>query len=374
MKDVIFKLRFNHPNSPKTPKLNENHFSYICKRARAMYNEGQDFCCFGKISEIGYSNFGSIDDFVKIKTHIREKSEEKTIFYKCIISLREEDALENGFNHRSRWEQLMKNNYSKLAKQLGIKIENFEYVCAVHIEKGHPHIHFMVWDKNQEILRINIPTDNFANIREFLTNDIFNNGLQSLSDSENSIEYVNYLDEFFNISNDEYDNILKELQSLDIDLNKSKLFNIKLEEKYVKQIFKEIKLLINDLAENEMLYYDYMPKQIKQQLNLISKKIINNNIELNASFIRYIKSIKNITKYNSKDEKYVEQNIKNYEDEVLIFASNQILKLCEEISKIDLFFVENQKQFENQQILNLVSNLMDFITKSENKNRNKNLL
>ncbi len=381
MKNVVFKLKFNHPNNFQTPKLNENHFSYICKRARAMYNEGKDFCCFGKVSELGYNNFGNIDDFQKMKNHIKEKSKDKTVFYKCVISLIEEDAIEKGFDTRIRWEQLMKNNYSKLAKQLGIKIENFEYVCSVHMEKGHPHIHFIAWDKKQEILKTNIPKTNFANIRKILTNDIFKEDLQQLYDTKNKSkdEYKNYLEQILNISDDEYSKILKELQSLDIDLNKSKLFNIKLEEKYINEIFKEIYLLRKSLPKTGRLSYAFMSDEIKQQLNLISKKIIDNNLELNTSFIKYIKSIKSITEFATKDEKYIEKNVKNAEDEILKFTSNQILKICKEMNNREFIFKreileENRKQFENEQILNLVYNLMNFITKSDNKNKNRNII
>ena len=92
MKNVVFKVKFNHPNKTKTPKLNINHFSYICKRPRAMHNDGKSFCCFGKVSEAGYDKFGEINDFQYMKNHIEKKSKDKTTIYKCVISLTEEEA------------------------------------------------------------------------------------------------------------------------------------------------------------------------------------------------------------------------------------------------------------------------------------------
>ena len=72
MKNVVFKLGFNHPNKPKTPNLNQRYFDYICKRKMAIHNKGQNFCCFGKVSELGYKTFGDINDFEKVKKHIKE--------------------------------------------------------------------------------------------------------------------------------------------------------------------------------------------------------------------------------------------------------------------------------------------------------------
>ena len=100
MKNVVFKLSFNHPNKANTTKLNVNHFKYICTRSRAMYNDGQQFCCFGKVSNLGYNTFGEINDFDVIKNHIKEKSKSKTTLYKCVISLKEEDALQKNYDDR----------------------------------------------------------------------------------------------------------------------------------------------------------------------------------------------------------------------------------------------------------------------------------
>ena len=391
MKDVVFKLRFNHPNKSKTPKLNVNHFNYICKRPRAVYNEGQNFCCFGKVSEMGYSSFGDINDFEKIQNHIKEKSKNKTTFYKCIVSLTEQDALEKGFNDREKWEQLIKNNSSKLAKQMGIKIEDFEYVCSVHMEKGHPHIHFMAWDKKQEILRSNIPKNNFAKIRTELTNYIFKDELQNLYNSKNKSKedfktfvknIIKEVDPLFEIRDEEYKKYTEELKSLDIDLNESKIFNIDLHEKYVREIMKDIYLLRKDLPKTGRLNYAFMSENIKNEIDAISKKILANNIEVRKSFSNYIQSIKDITEFSSKNDKYISKNVKSAEDELLKFTGNQILNICKKINqkefaikkndfeKVKEEIEEEQKNFERQEMLGLVTNLINFMTKSENKNRN----
>lgn len=391
MKNIVFKLKFNHPNKSKTPKLNVNHFKYICKRPRAVHNKGQSFSCFGKVAELGYNSFGDINDFGKMQNHIKEKSKNKTTFYKCVVSLTEEDALEKGFEQRIEWEKLMKYNSNKIAKQMGIKTEDFEYVCAVHMEKGHPHIHFMAWDKNQEILRESIPKNNFAKIRTELTNYVFKDELQNLYDSKNKSkeDYKTFiknimkeLDPVFEVSNEEYKKYCEELKSLDIDLNTSKVFNINLDEKYISNIIKDIYLLRKDLPKTGRLNYAFMPENVKNQIDVISKKILASNIEVRRSFSNYIQSIKNITEFSSKNDKYISKNVKLAEDELLNFTGNQILNICKKINKREFNFrkevfentkkeiEEQQKNFERQEILGLVSNLINFMTKSENKNKN----
>ena len=379
MKDVVFKLKFNHPNKVNTPKLNINHFSYICKRLGAMYNEGQKFCCFGKVSNLGYDTFGEINDFQAIKNHIKEKSKNKTTFYKCVVSLIEEDALQKNYDSREAWEQLIKNNSSKLAKQMGIKVENFEYVCSVHMEKGHPHMHFMAWDKNQEILRTSIPKQNFANIRKYLTNYIFKDELQDIYNlkNESKKDYENSLKDMFDISDEDYRKILQEIKSFDEDMNESKIFNIALKDSCIENIMHEIYLLKNQLPRTGRLSYKFMPQDIKNHLDTISKKIIDDNLDVRTSFYKYIKSVKNVTEFSSRDEKYIDKNVKKAEDELLKFSGNQILKICKEINNKEFEYKkqeieENKSKFENKQILGLMSNLINFMTREENKNKNKN--
>ena len=392
MKSVVFKLKFNHPNKANTPKLNVNHFNYICKRPRAMYNKEQNFCCFGKVDEIGYKSFGDINDFELIHNHILKKSKDKTTFYKCVISLKEEDVVEKGFQDRKKWEELMKNNAKKMAKQMNIKTENFEYVCSVHMEKGHPHIHFMAWDKNQEILKTKISKKNFYNIRRFLTNDVFKEDLQILYENKNKSkdiykdllkDIVKEVDPTFNMTDEEYKKYFKELKTLDLDLNNSKIFNINLDDKYVNKIMRDIYLLRKDLPKTGRLNYKFMPENIKRKLDVISKKILANNIDLRRNFSNYIESMKEITKFGTENKNYIDKSIKLAEDELLNFTGNQILNICKNINKKEFEFrkeefekykkekEEEQRNFEKQEMLSLVSSLIDFISKNESKANNR---
>ena len=391
MKNVVFKLKFNHPNKAKTPKLNVNHFKYICKRPWAVHNKGQDFCCFGKVSELGYNKFGDINDFSKVCSHIKEKSKNKTTFYKGIISLKEEDAVEKSFDNREKLEELLKNNANKIAKQMGIKTEDFDYVCSVHMEEGHPHIHFMAWDKNQEILRKEIGFKNIFNIRKTLTNYIFKEELQTLYDEKNksSKNYKDFLkealkdiDPLFEMTDEEFKEYSKELKSLDIDLNKGKVFNNKIDDRFTNEIIKDIYLLLKDLPQKGRLNYAFMPESVKNELNVISKKILASNIDIRRNFSNYIQSAKEITEFTTKNNKYINSSVNSAEDELLAFTGNQILDICKkikqresDIKKGDLEktkkeIEEEQKNFEKEQILGLVSNLLNFMSKNQSKNKN----
>lgn len=288
--------------------------------------------------------------------------------------------------------KLIKNRASKIAKEMDIKIENFEYVCSVHMEKGHLHIHFMAWDKNQEIQKTVIPKDKINNIRRDLTNYVFKDDLENFYNSKNKSKedfqeniknIFSEVDDIFEMSDEDYKKYLEELKALDLDFNKGKIFNINLKEKYVNEIMKDIYNLKKELPKTGRLNYGFMPEQAKRHLDAISKKILASNIEVRSSFSNYIESVRDISKFSSNNEKYIKQTEEKAEKELLKFCGNQILNVCKKIGNKEFSIErwdfekrkeeieEEQKNYERQEMIGLVSNLINFMTKSEKKNRNQ---
>lgn len=343
---VVFKLKFNHPNKQATKKLNVNHFSYITKKPEAIYNKNRDFCAFGKVTEIGYNTFGAMNDFTKIKNHISRLSDEKTTIYKCVISLNEDDALEKGYDKRKEWEMLIKRNAEKMAKEMGIKNENFSYVVSLHMKKGHPHVHLMCWDNNQEIQKTVIPKDKINNIRKELTKDIFSNELSLLyknkeenlktfkTKTKSELEFK--FQKFFGFSNyEEFEKYKEKIMSLDKDMNKGTISNIpNVDESIIKDIF-NLKHKINKTGR---LNYKFMNPDAKKEIDKITEKLVSSNLELKTSILKYKNSKLDVIKFNKK---ITDKDNQDIEDEIEAFIGNQILNTYKEIVKN-----ENALKFE----------------------------
>ena len=48
----------------------------------------------------------------------------------------------------------VKYHISDIANGMNMKIENIEYLAAVHLKEGQPHVHIMWWDIQQQVLII----------------------------------------------------------------------------------------------------------------------------------------------------------------------------------------------------------------------------
>lgn len=50
------------------------------------------------------------------------------------------------------WEEWVKFHICDISRNMKMKQENIEYLAAVHLKEGQPHVHIIWWDKAQEIL------------------------------------------------------------------------------------------------------------------------------------------------------------------------------------------------------------------------------
>lgn len=131
---------------------NAAHIQYIGERVHVMKDENNPNGLFGKIGGMFNVNY----DMKALQNYVAKITREnKTVFRSC-ISLTPERAKALGLEKKGNWEKFVKYHSADIAEKNGIKINNFEYVAAVHDKKGQPHVHICFWDKNQEVAKINV--------------------------------------------------------------------------------------------------------------------------------------------------------------------------------------------------------------------------
>ena len=120
------------------------HIDYIATKAEAFKNECGEHALFGTI----YDKKGIPLDVEKMSlSNIRKRVGEITKndgdVFKTVISLEGDDALEQQYNTRERWKELVEHKIEEIRKSVKpeIPLENFEYVACFHAKEGHPHVH-----------------------------------------------------------------------------------------------------------------------------------------------------------------------------------------------------------------------------------------
>lgn len=121
--------------------------------------------------------FGS-ESSVNLPQTLQELNEHEGNVWTLIYSLRRSDAARLGYESADSWRNLILSHKTELADAMRIPVENFRWYAAFHDESHHPHIHMMVWsdDPKQGFLT----KDGIAKMRSELTNDIFEQELNSL--------------------------------------------------------------------------------------------------------------------------------------------------------------------------------------------------
>ena len=128
-------------------------------KEKAKYDENIDKVSEEMLTEPENGLFGVINgkfsdsySTVEMQKYVRKISTPHRNVFHSIFSFTPESAAEAGLNTLDDWENWVKYHISDIANGMNMKIENIEYLAAVHLKEGQPHVHIMWWDIQQRIL------------------------------------------------------------------------------------------------------------------------------------------------------------------------------------------------------------------------------
>lgn len=188
-KQEIYSKRTNQAkNNRLQAHIDRCHIDYIATKAEAVKNEYGEHALFGTI----YDKKGIPLDVEKISlSDIRKRAGEITKndgdVFKTVISLEGDDALEQQYNTREKWKELVEHKIEEIRKSVKpeIPLENFEYVACFHAKEGHPHVHIDFWNNKDYENTTKKPFINYKNIRKEFAKEVFSNKLQELYNIKN---------------------------------------------------------------------------------------------------------------------------------------------------------------------------------------------
>ena len=270
------------------------------------------------IDENYKSYFGSLKNMdiekvskEQIAKYIYEKSLAKTNIYRGVISISEEDARLRGYDNREKWEQLMENKIYDIAEILNIKYSNAEWIASVHYEKGHPHLHYQLWDKNQGVNSYFITTAKQNKIRELLVKYVAQEELQG----------------YYKVRDDIKQRLRDEARILEIKAFDKRYCQKKIPYINVKQVNKlsvKYNELLKQVPKTGSMKYGYMPEQVKSKIDEYIKLVIEGNCDLKNEVESYITNAENIgALYGNKRKKQIKVKA---EKEIFNILGNQLLR------------------------------------------------
>jgi TPR repeat protein len=254
---LISKMTFSSPNDKKTAHNLKAYLNYIATR------DGVDLTKLDEHSN-NYALFGNIEcsDIDKTASFIQNLSNGnydgcRHNIFKCVVSLKESDAVRLGFDEKRAWLELMKVSMPKIAVIYKIPIENLQWVAAVHMEKGHPHCHYLFWSSKNLARTPFISTPMQHASREVFAQEVFKLEREQLIINKTAAR----------------DSILefgKELMHTINDMPIAKLpGRFKADE--IKDLRNMLINLINELPQKGRMLYAFMPLETKKEIDQISE-------------------------------------------------------------------------------------------------------
>lgn len=243
----------------------------------------------------------------------------KTVF-QGILSIREDDAIELGYDQKKNWIYLARQAMPEIAKTLNIPLKSINWCMALHMEQGHIHCHYDVWNSDEEIRKPYVSQAQKQQIRETFSNIIF---------EQERLEH-------------EQDETLQRdlLVSLTDKLSSAALGQLfHPETSYIPQGFlpediaeyiDKFHVLLKYLPEKGKMQYGYMPYKVKQLLDQFTDSALSLP-SLSVPYQRLLNSCAKKRSNASANTPATEVSILKVKEDIHRRLGNRILMTCRQL-------------------------------------------
>lgn len=378
MSNLIFIFKAYNPNKRTTYFIHKGYTDYIANSKYVLKNPNTSHGLFGVVKE--FPNIQNDDNIEPIINHIDRLAKNKVPIYRGYISLREYDAERLGYYDQDKWRSLLENRLPSIAKKMNIKLEDIQYLGAVHIENGHPHFQFFVWSKEPRINYF-VKYKEINKLRNEFTNDVFREDLlpiyQEKDLSKKNITSENYiLSELKKVTSDE--KLLNELMKYEKDFNQARRIRALLKDSDVKNIAHLLIDLKKDLKQTTgSIKYQYLKKypDIIKKVDYISNIVIDSSVQCQIEIEKYIKAKQKLLEFQYSDKEKLEQAKakakEEAQEEIIKLIGNQILDIERKWLKANNTYTYIKYNNESRDLLDRILTALYYQEQNQKKlNRN----
>jgi hypothetical protein len=134
--------------------------------------------------------FGDEGSVLDLADEVRKMEAYSGNVYSVIISIKREDAERLSYNNAEKWRDMIRANKDVIAKAHGIPLDKLCWYGAFHNEKHHPHVHLMLYSKD-DINHGYLNNKGIELMRKTFGKEIFRADLQEIYDRQT--QYRNLL-------------------------------------------------------------------------------------------------------------------------------------------------------------------------------------
>lgn len=375
MSNLVFLFESFNPNKRTTFFKHKNYTNYLAYSEFAIKNKETDHGLFGIVEK--FQNIEKMKDIEPINTYISNLANRKIPIYRCIISLSEYDAMRLGYDEQEKWKSLFESKIASFATKMNIKYEDFQYVGAVHIEDGHPHLQLMIWSKQKYKMNYFVNYNRVNKMRDEFTNEVFKEDLLELYKvkdiaKKGILEKNEIIQNLKKVSSDP--RFIKDILNYEKEFSNKKIMRNKLENKQIRKIVDDL-IRIKKLIQNTKgsIKYQYISKypELKKEVDNLAQKIIDMSIDCQTEVEKYIETKQKIMsfKYNDGKKLLQAQNEEKTkaEKEIIKLIGNQILNFERVLLKQKLDYMPTVYHNETEKLVWKIFNCLYFNSRQEEK-------
>lgn len=394
MSKVIFKMSFKHPNLPDSKSKNASHVDYIANRPgvdktytendlkKELESGAEELAeLTGSHNEIIDTNevrsenttyvnyidsrprshglFG--EDGLEDPEAIQEELKNHDGFvWRCIISLKEEDAVKLGYINKEEWQNTLRKNLPDIGLKMGIPYSNLKWVGAVHMEKGHPHAHVMIWEKEQSIrTKGSFKPKVLESIKKQLVDDIFETERLDLLNQKNSMrDLIQDLAKGdvskASILSKEVKETGGELEYFIADIHNTGVCP-RLSENREVELAKSIQELSGMLPDKGRVMLKFMPENVKDKVSIIVDQVLDSP-DMKSVLLKNLNAVEQLTRlYTGKDEA-IQKARNNALEDVKERLGQVVLKGAVECNKTNKFVVDQELAQKTIDVIKVMNN------------------
>ncbi|RFZ78500.1 hypothetical protein DS742_12910 [Lacrimispora amygdalina] len=334
---LVYKQRFKNPNYKSTAGKNYAHVRYIATRPRVAKNEGMSHGLFGKLSPGPITEF---EDWRDVARLVYANSKKHITMYRSVISFDEETAAELNLTDQKAWQRYIENHIMTIAEKNNIRRGHLQWVCALHKEKRHPHIHVVFWDTSSRVKNPFTPPAVPNAIRKQLIKDTFAERIRAYGEQKNMSTA-----ELRSISNELVDEFEQHLRRLGKDQYK-RLRDDYDEENELSGSFDFDDAVLNETADRVFrlksalpptgrIAYQLLAPEIKAEVDKLVAYLLENVPALREQKECYIDSkMKMALLYGGSDE-YLGSLRNRFAGEADKIIANRVLGMVKTLNRLD---------------------------------------
>lgn len=333
---VISKIRCYSPNSKNTPVRNYNYLVYIATREGVDLEPFQEESIADNETYIHYIHerprshglFGNLetDDLSSICKTMRKVSKKQCV-YRGILSLSEEDALDLDFMTKDAWKDYLTSSLPDIAEVFGIPSSELEWVAAFHKEKGHPHVHYMLWSKNSKCVQspfISVP-------QQHKCRELFSGRFFAAERAELNILKTKQRNKVIASGKQDTQTDLQRLVEDICSQDEYKVLN-KINRTLLNESSRKLLDLVEHLPPKGSIKYAYMPPEVKNKVDEFVQAIIHKQ-EIKQEYDAFLNYHKQIAETYSPTKRELQVAILKAKEDIDQRLANVVLKAAQELRK-----------------------------------------